>query len=357
MTSEPAMESARQLGPPGIHLKLEPLDERRRQADSSHCKTESMNTPDHLAPLTYAGIDISKDYLDLALRDQRPQRFANTATGRRALLVALRKVGGPVQVICEPSGGYEQALLADLWAAALNVSLINATRVRAFARARGLLAKTDQIDAMTLRTYGELLKPVPTNAPSPLRKRLAALVQRREQLVEILATEQQRLNQSRDRSVQKLSRQLSRVLERQITQLEAMIAASIATDEALQKQHERMQQVQGVGPVTSATLLAELPELGDLEDKQIGALAGLVPYNRDSGQLRGRRAIHGGRVQVRRVLYMAAITATRFNPILKKFYQRLLAAGKPKKLAITAVMRKLVVLLNRLLKNPQFNLA
>lgn len=316
-----------------------------------------MNTINQTVPPLYAGVDICKDYLDLALDDRRTQRFANTTAGRRTLLLVLRKAVGPVQVICEPSGGYERALLADLWGAELAVSLVNAARVRAFARARGLLAKTDEIDAMTLRAYGALLRPPLTIAPSPLREQLAALVQRREQLVEILATEQQRLKQSCQHSVQRLNRQLSKLLEKQIAQLEAMIAALIATDSVLQKQHDRLQQVKGVGPVTSATLLAELPELGELADKQIGALAGLVPYNRDSGQLRGRRVIHGGRVQVRRVLYMAAITATRFNPILKSFYQRLLAAGKPKKLAITAVMRKLVVLLNRLLKYPQFNLA
>jgi transposase len=351
------MDPARQPGPPGIHLKLEPLDERRPQADSSHCKTEPMKTTDHTSPPLYAGVDISKDHLDLAFLGQRPLRYSNTTEGRRALLAALRKAAIPVQVICEPSGGYEQPLLAELWAAKLAVSLVNATRVRAFARARGLLAKTDEIDAAVLRAYGELLQPAATSAPSPLRERLAALVQRREQLVEILATEQQRLNQSRNDSVQKMSRQLGKVLEKQIAQLDAMIASLIAADDTLQKQHDRLQQVQGVGPVTSATLLAELPELGKLGDKQIGALAGLVPYNRDSGQLRGRRVIHGGRVQVRRVLYMAALVATRYNPILKKFYQRLLTAGKPKKLALTAVMRKLVILLNHLLKNPQFTLA
>lgn len=351
------MDSARQLGPPGIHLKLEPLDELCRQADSSHCKTEPMNTTDHTSPLLYAGVDVSKNHLDLAILGQRPLRYPNTTEGRNALLATLRKAAGPVQVICEPSGGYERSLLEDLWTAKQAVSLVNATRVRAFARARGLLAKTDEIDAAVLRAYGERLTPAAMTAPSPLRERLAALVQRREQLVEILATEQQRLHQSRNDSVQKMGRQLAKVLENQIAQLDEMVAELIASDDTLRRHHNRLQQVQGVGPVTSATLLAQLPELGELADKQIGALAGLVPYNRDSGQQRGRRVIHGGRVQVRRVLYMAALTATRYNPILKRFYQRLLAAGKPKKLALTAVMRKLVTLLNHLLKNPQFILA
>ena len=316
-----------------------------------------MNTTDPKNAPVYAGVDISKDHLDLDLPGQAPVRYTNTTEGRRKLLADFRKLASLVHVICEPSGGYEQQLLADLWAAHVEVSMVNATRVRAFARARGLLAKTDQIDAAVLREYGELLHPAALDAPSPLRERLAALVQRREQLVEMLATEQQRLSQSRDGSVQKLTRQLGKQLAKQIAQLESLIAELITTDERLQFQHNRLQQVKGVGPVTSATLLAELPELGQLDDKQIGALAGLVPYNRDSGQQRGRRVIHGGRVRVRRVLYMAAVVAARFNPILKAFYDRLVQAGKPKKVALTAVMRKLVGLLNRLLKNPQFNLA
>jgi len=305
----------------------------------------------------YVGIDISKDALDISLAGESPSRSTNDTAGIAQLVKVLEKLPEPAWVICEPSGGYERDLLEALWAAGIVVSLVNAARIRAFARARGLLAKTDQIDAAVLRAYGELLTPAVVAAPSLLRERLSALGRRREQLVEILATEQQRLNQSRNDSVQKMGRQLGKILGKQIAQLDAMIAALIASDETLQKQDARLQQVQGVGPVTSATLLAELPELGELEDKQIGALAGLVPYNRDSGQQRGRRVIHGGRVQVRRVLYMAALTATRYNPILKEFYQRLVAAGKPKKLALTAVMRKLVVLLNRLIKNPKFNLA
>jgi len=305
----------------------------------------------------YVGIDISKDALDISLAGESPSRSTNDTAGIAQLVKVLEKLPESAWVICEPSGGYERDLLEALWAAGIVVSLVNAARIRAFARARGLLAKTDQIDAAVLRAYGELLTPAVVAAPSLLRERLSALGRRREQLVEILATEQQRLNQSRNDSVQKMGRQLGKILGKQIAQLDAMIAALIASDETLQKQDARLQQVQGVGPVTSATLLAELPELGELEDKQIGALAGLVPYNRDSGQQRGRRVIHGGRVQVRRVLYMAALTATRYNPILKEFYQRLVAAGKPKKLALTAVMRKLVVLLNRLIKNPKFNLA
>jgi len=305
----------------------------------------------------YAGIDISKDGLDVAVAGQSPSHYANTAKGIAELIPALAQLPAPVQVICEPSGGYERDLLEALWAKKIAVSLVNAARVRAFARARGLLAKTDAIDAVVLREYGELLRPAALAAPAPQRQRLAKLVRRREQLVNLLAMEEQQLAQSRAAEIKKLGTQLIKALQKQIEELDTLIAAQIDEDATLKEQSARLQQVKGVGPVTAATLLAELPELGQLEDKQIGALAGVVPYNQDSGQHRGRRLIRGGRVQVRRVLSMSALVATRFNPILKAFYQHLLKAGKPKKLALTAVMRKLIILLNRLLKNPQFKLA
>jgi transposase len=295
--------------------------------------------------------------LDVSLAHQNPSQYPNNASGIAELRQVLGQVPGPVQVICEPSGGYERAVLEALWAAQLSVSLVNAARVRSFARARGLLAKTDVIDASGLREFGALRRPEPLPAPSPQRQRLADLVQRREQLVTILATEEQRLAQARDKAVKKPGPSLIRELKSQIEQLEALITAQIDDDDTLKGQRERLQQVKGVGKVTAATLLAELPELGPLTSNEIGALAGLAPYNRDSGLYRGRRTLRGGRVKVRRVLYMAALVAVRFNPILKAFYDRLVAAGKPKKVALTAVMRKLVVLLNHLLKKPDFILA
>ncbi|MEO6874469.1 MAG: transposase, partial [Opitutaceae bacterium] len=227
----------------------------------------------------------------------------------------------------------------------------------AFAQARGLLAKTDAIDAGVLREYGELLQPEPLAAPSPSRERLGALVQRREQLLGLLVMEQQRHAQSREAIVRKLGAKLIKALQKQIEQLDELITSQVSADAELKMQNARLCEVSGVGPVTAATLLAELPEMGRLNDQEISALAGVAPYNKDSGRHRGRRMIRGGRVQVRRVLYMSALVASRFNPILKAFYQRLLKAGKPKKLALTAVMRKLVILLNRLIKNPQFKLA
>ncbi|WP_457795389.1 IS110 family RNA-guided transposase [Horticoccus sp. 23ND18S-11] len=306
---------------------------------------------------TYAGVDICKEALDVSLVGRSPERYDNAAAGITGLIESLGKMAGPVHVICEPSGGYERELLEALWAANIPVSLVNAARVRSFARAQGLLAKTDEIDASVLREFGELLQPPVLEAPSPSRQRLAALVQRREQLVNLLTMEEQRLMQTRDVVLKKLIQSLIGELQKQVQQIEVMIEQQIDDDDTLRGQSARLQQVKGIGKVTASTILAELPELGKLSRKQVGALAGVAPYNRDSGTLRGRRTIRGGRVKVRRVLYLAALVATRFNPVLKSFYQRLVAAGKPKKVAITAVMRKLVVLLNHLIKNPQFNLA
>ena len=305
----------------------------------------------------YAGIDISKDTLDISLAGQPVQSYGADARGIAKLVRKLGKLTGTIQVICEPSGGYERPLLEALWAAGIAVSLVNAGRVRAFARAQGYLAKTDQIDAGVLREFGERLHPATLGAPSPPRRRLAALVQRREQLVALVCMEDQRRDQTSDTVVRRLCEKLIKQLHRQVDELDKMIERLINQDDELRGQSERLQQVKGVGKVTAATLLAEFPELGALTRNQAAALAGVAPYNRDSGRHRGRRTICGGRLKVRRVLYMAAIVAARHNPILRAFYQRLIAAGKPKKLALTAVMRKLIVLLNQLQKCPDFSLA
>jgi transposase len=333
-------------------------EDRLGPTSSSHHKAESPMKTIALNPQpAYAGIDISKDALDLSLAGQSPSQFANTPDGRAELIRLLHQQATSIHAICEPSGGYERDLLAELWSAGIALSLVNAYRVRAFARACGLLAKTDVLDAAILRRYGETLSPEALAAPEPQRERLAELVGRREQLVNLVACEEQRLASLRDKVLRKLGQRLLTNLRQQIFQLEAMINQQVDNDATLRTQSARLRQVKGVGPVTATTLLSELPELGSLEDKQISALVGVAPFNRDSGEHRGRRMIRGGRESVRRSLYMAALVASRFNPILKGFYQRLLAAGKPKKLALTAVMRKLIVLLNRLLKNPQFNLA
>jgi transposase len=246
----------------------------------------------------YAGVDISKEALDVSLAGRSPERYENHTAGITGLIKSLGKIPGSIHVICEPSGGYERELLEALWAAGVPVSLVNAARVRAFARAQGLLAKADQIDASVLREFGELLQPPVLEAPAPARQRLAALVQRREQLVNLLTMEEQRLAQTRDVVLKKLTQSLIKELQKQVKQIEAMIEEQIDDDDTLRGQSARLQQVKGIGKVTASTILAELPELGKLNRKQVGALAGVAPYHRDSGTLRGRRTIRGGRIKV-----------------------------------------------------------
>jgi transposase len=212
----------------------------------------------------YVGVDISKEALDASLGEEAVCRYENNAAGIAQLLKALRKLPARVHVICEPSGGYERELLEALWAAELDVSLVNAARIRAFARAQGLLAKTDVIDARVLRQFGALLRPEKLAAPSPARQRLAALVQRREQLLGLVTMEEHRLSQTREAVVRKMSESLLQELKNQVAQLEQLIESHIDDDPTLKAQNERLQEVKGIGKVTASTLLAELPELGQL---------------------------------------------------------------------------------------------
>lgn len=304
---------------------------------------------------SFLGVDVAK----LTLAIQFPGQLwstANTAPGHAALLAKLR-VLGPVHLICEATGGYERPLVLALHQAAIPVSVINPRQVRDFARACGRLAKTDAIDAAVLRDYGEKLRPPADSPPAPGEDELAELVRARQDLVGLITDEINRREHARLPAVVKLSQARQKQLEKQLAQLDALIDAHIARDGQLTAKAERLQQVAGVGRVSALTVLALLPELGKIGDAQASALVGVAPLNHDSGQFRGQRHIHGGRAAVRRVLYMAALAAVRHNAILKAFYSRLREKGKPAKVALTAVMRKLTVLLNRLLKNPHFILV
>jgi transposase len=256
-----------------------------------------------------------------------------------------------------PRAGYEQAFVRTLHAAAIPVSVIEAGRVRHFARAQGQRAKTDPIDAAVLSAYGKAFAPPPTAPASPLQQRLAALAQRRRQLVQLHTNERNHAEHYADPLCLRQSRQLCRNLQSQISQCEAAIAKLIANDPQLASKAARIKAIPGIGPVVAATLLAEMPELGTLNRRTAAALAGLAPYNHDSGAQKGIRRIRAGRPVVRSALYMAALTAVRYDPILKTFYLRLLDAGKKPLLAMTACMRKLIVLINQLLKNNHFQLA
>jgi transposase len=303
--------------------------------------------------IIYAGIDVAKGTLALDWPGGRRQ-LPNEAKGHREVVKLLCKSAAPVHVIVEASGGYEQALVRALHEAHLRVSVVEPGRIRAFARAKGLRAKTDPIDAGVLRAFGEAIQPEPTLPRSQEQLRLAELVTRRSQLIDSLVAESNRSAHYRDPLLRRQATAYQRLLQRQIDQCEETIAQLIAADRAMQQRSQRLQHVKGVGAITAAILLADMPELGSLRDETAAALAGVAPYNDDSGPIRGIRRIRGGRASVRRALYMAALSAVRHDPVFQRFYQRLRGTGKKPLVVLVAVMRKLIILLNRLLKNPAF---
>ena len=303
----------------------------------------------------YIGVDVAKKSLDLSGLG-RSEELPNDAKGHRRFLSLLAKSAQPVHVILEASGGYEQALVRLLHEAKVAVSVLEPSRVRGFAQAKGLRAKTDPIDASVLRAFGEAIRPQPSLAPRPEQLRLAELVTRRAQLIESEVAESNRSAHYLDPILRRQAGVYLRLLARQIQQCEKVIAQLIEANQSLRQRSQRLQQVCGVGSITAATLLADMPELGSLRDESAAALAGVAPYNNDSGPVRGIRCIRGGRASVRRALYMAALSAVRYDAVLKRFYQRLRSAGKKPLVALVAVMRKLIILLNRMLKNPDFAL-
>jgi transposase len=305
--------------------------------------------------ILYAGLDVAKLSLQLHLAG-RFHALANDAKGHAQLLKLLRRYPD-VQVVCEATGGYEQPLVRVCQAAGISVSIVEAGRVRYFARAQGQRAKTDPIDAAVLSAYGLTFQPAPTPPVSPQQQQLGELTQRRRQLIQLQTNERNHAEQYRDAFRLRQTRQLCKALEKQITQCDQAIAKLIASDAPLARKAERLKAIPGVGPVVTATLLAELPELGKLNRQTAAALAGVAPYNRDSGGQKSLRRIQGGRSAVRCALYMATLSAVRYDHILKAFYLRLLAAGKKPLVAMTACMRKLIILMNRLLKNEHFQLA
>jgi transposase len=305
--------------------------------------------------ILYVGLDVAKLSLELHLAG-KSLALANTPKGHLQLLKQLRAYPQS-QVICEASGGYEQAVVRVLQAAQIPASIVEAGRVRHYARAQGQRAKTDPIDASVLAAYGRAVQPAPTPATSPTQQRLADLATRRRQLVRTLTAERNRTDHYSDSLCLRQSRQLLRTLEKQIDQCDSAISELIAADAQLAHKASRLDAIAGVGPVVAATVLAEMPELGTLSAQRAAALAGVAPYNDDSGPRSGPRHISGGRRIVRCALYMATLSAVRHDRILKAFYLRLRGAGKKPKVALTACMRKLSILMNRLLKYDHFQLA
>jgi transposase len=299
--------------------------------------------------VVYIGVDVAKASLDVASAE-RSRRFVNNKSGLGALTKWVKQSPLAVHLICEASGGYERGLLDAAQQNGIKVSLVQANRVRQYARAAGILAKTDKVDARVLCAFGSTMQPEPRAPLSAQQKQLRELETQRRHLSRMLVAEQNRLAQLNDKELQRLTRSLLATLKRQMAAIDARIAGLIAQDQSLKEKAQKLTAIAGVGPRTAVLLLAQIPELGTLNRAQAAALAGLAPFNRDSGTLRGKRTIFGGRRALRCGLYMAALVAARHNLILRNFYQRLRSNGKPHKVALTAVMRKLLLALNHTLK-------
>jgi transposase len=302
------------------------------------------------------GIDISKSTLDgvvrMAGKNSVIFSHANDKRGIRDMIKQLNRVT-PALIVLEPSGGYERALANALRDARLPFALVNPRKARKFADAAGYLAKTDTVDAGMLAHFGEALKPEPCVMPDENAQRLAALRTRRQQLIELMTAEKNRAHQAHAAAAPSI-KAVIKCLMAQVRDVEQQIRAMIQADPVWLKRQRILVSIKGVGTITAFALLASLPELGLLSAKEVAALAGLAPVNNDSGDAKGQRHIFGGRAAVRSALYMAAVSATRHNPLIRDFYDRLRAAGKPFKVAITACMRKLLVTLNAMLKSGQF---
>ena len=298
----------------------------------------------------FVGIDVSKDRLDVALRPTSDRwALANDAPGLATLVARLQGLA-PTLIVLEATGGLAVPLTGALAAAGLPVVVVNPRQVRDFAKATGKLAKTDALDAAVLAQFAEAVRPALRPLPDAATQALSALLARRRQLIEMLTAEKNRLGSALP-PVRPGIRAHIGWLERRLADLDADLAQAIRESPVWREKDDLLQSAPGVGPVLARTLLASLPELGTLTRQQIAALVGVAPLNRDSGAWRGKRRVWGGRAHVRAALYMSALVATRFNPALRAFYQRLCAAGKAKKVALTACMRKLLTILNAMLKS------
>lgn len=311
-----------------------------------------------LTTRTNVGIDVSKEWLDIAvLPSGETWRTKNEEAAIQELIQRLKQIN-PERIVVEATGGYEQLLAAQLYLAGLPLCRVNPRRVRYFARSLGLLAKTDKLDAKVLALFGERMQPPLTRLASEEEQFLSALITRRAQISGFLVAERNRLHTAPKSLHASLNEHIT-WLKQQLKQLDRQIDEFVNHTPDFKEKDELLREVQGVGKKTAAKLIADVPELGECDNKQIAALIGTAPFNHDSGRKHGQRSISGGRPDVRSVLYMATLTATRCNPVIRAFYQRLLKAGKLKKVALVACMRKLLTILNAIIRdrvhwNPAF---
>lgn len=311
-----------------------------------------MTKPDSIKP-AFAGIDVSMDWLDTALHPQgKSWRFANSVAGiaEMAAVLADFKIE---KIVLEATGGLEYAAALYLKRAGFSVAVVNPARTAAFRVMAGKITKTDATDAKLLALFAQKMEPEEGGVPDEDHKKLKELIARRRQLVDLLVQERNRLQNTYDPAVKKSVQAMIAHIGQEREHIEILLIAAIETLPDLRESYHLLKTIPAVGPVVAATLVTEMPELGTLTPRQISSLAGLAPHNNDSGRTVGKAGIRGGRACVRAALYMAAIVAIRRNLVMRDFYKRLVESGKPKKLAIIAVMRKLIIVANQIVKNKQ----
>jgi transposase len=300
----------------------------------------------------FVGIDVSKDRLDVHVLPSREQQSVANAQVEISELVRWLEERRPTLVVLEPTGRYETQVAAAMARAGIPVAVVNPRQVREFARATGVLAKTDRLDAAVLARFAEAVKPEPRKLASEATEELDALLTRRRQLVEMQTAERLRFRTAQGRVRKNITEHLA-WLNAQIKSVDKELSDLIRKSPVWREKEDLLKGVPGIGSVTTFSLLAELPELGDLSRRKVAALVGLAPYASDSGKMKGKRIIWGGRRKVRSALYMATLTATRYNPTVRSWYQHLLAQGKAKKVALVACMRKLLTVLNAMLRDKK----
>jgi len=298
----------------------------------------------------YVGIDVSKERLDMAvIPSERRWTYPNNEVGIKQIVTNLKEMSQAL-VILEPTGGLETLLASTLWAEGIKLAIVNARQIRDYARAMGKLAKTDKLDALVMAEFGAAAKPESRPPRDEESEEIKATVSRRRQLVEILTAERNRLATARKHVKPNISAHIE-WLRKEIENLDRELRQQVEASPIWREKDNLLKSIPGVGNILSVTLLAELPELGTLNRKQIAALVGVAPFNRDSGLMKGKRCVWGGRASIRAVLYLAALVGTRYNPVIRAFYQQLLERGKAKKVALVACMRRLLTIMNAIIKH------